>query len=188
MGRSIPTVSIHPQRQRPSLSECEVGATLVVSRPARRSLTLRPVGSPSRHAARLSRRLRRLRHLHRRSDSYRLERPSCRVGIAPTEDHHLTTAHSRSDPAEPAWLSPGECLPKTRAKTSEETKLNAPRHRQPGRTVLGPGRSKPVPAPRPTQKKPGDGDLTRPTISGWKLNYQVPCGYPRGAIARSQGR
>src|SRR5271166_5153274 len=32
---------------------------------------------------------------HRRSDSYRLERPSCRVGIAPTEDQHLTrfTAH-----------------------------------------------------------------------------------------------
>jgi len=31
---------IHPQRQRPSLSLCEVGATLVVSRPARRSLAI----------------------------------------------------------------------------------------------------------------------------------------------------
>src|SRR6516165_4763723 len=29
----------------------------------------------------------------RRFDSYRLERPSCRVGIAPTEDQHLCTAH-----------------------------------------------------------------------------------------------
>ena len=28
-------------------------------------------------------------YLHRRPDSYRLERPSCRVGIAPTEDQHL---------------------------------------------------------------------------------------------------
>jgi hypothetical protein len=37
-------------------------------------------------ATRLSRRLRRFRYLHRRSDSYRLERPSYRVGIAPTEN------------------------------------------------------------------------------------------------------
>ena len=90
---------LHPQRRRPSPSECKVGATLVVSRPARRSRVLRPVGSPSRHATRLSRRLRRFCYLHRRSDSYRLERPSCRVGIAPTEDQHLTRAHTRSDPA-----------------------------------------------------------------------------------------
>ena len=76
-------------------------STLVVSRPARRSLALRPVGSPSRQATRLSRRLRRFRFLHRRSDSYRLERPSCRVGIAPTEDQHLSTAHNGPDPAKP---------------------------------------------------------------------------------------
>ena len=37
-------------------------------------------------ATHLSRRLRRFCYLPRRSDSYRLERPSCRVGIAPTED------------------------------------------------------------------------------------------------------
>ena len=49
-------------------------------------------GLPARciaKATHLSRRLRRFRYLHRRSDSYRLERPSCRVGIAPTEDQHL---------------------------------------------------------------------------------------------------
>ena len=73
--------------------------TLVVSRPARRSLALRPVGSLSRHATHLSRRLRRFCYLHRRSDSYRLERPSCRVGIAPTEDQHLSTAHTKLDSA-----------------------------------------------------------------------------------------
>jgi hypothetical protein len=101
VGRSIPTVSIHPQRRRPSPSQCKVGATLDVSRPARRSRVLRPVGSPSRQAARLSRRLRRFRYLHHRSDSYRLERPSCRVGIAPTEDQHLSTAHTGSVPAKP---------------------------------------------------------------------------------------
>src|SRR5947209_1675637 len=75
--------------------------TLDVSRPARRSLALRPVGSPSRQATRLSRRLRRFRYLHRRSDSYRLERPSCRVGIAPTVDQHLSTAHTKLDTAKP---------------------------------------------------------------------------------------
>src|SRR5262249_18911087 len=54
-------------------------------------------GLPARciaKATHLSRRLRRFRYLHRRSDSYRLERPSCRVGIAPTEDQHLCTAHT----------------------------------------------------------------------------------------------
>ena len=64
--------------------------TLDVSRPARRSLALRPVGSPHRQAT-LSRRLRRLRYLPRRSDSYWLERPSCRVGFAPAE--HPTPHH-----------------------------------------------------------------------------------------------
>jgi hypothetical protein len=46
----------------------------------------------------LSRRLRRLRHLRRRSDSYRLERPVIRAGIAPAEDPSLSTAHCYSDP------------------------------------------------------------------------------------------
>jgi hypothetical protein len=50
--------------------------TLNLSRPARRSLALRPADSPSRLDGPLSRRLRRLRCLHRRSDSYRLERLS----------------------------------------------------------------------------------------------------------------
>ena len=53
-------------------------------------------------ATHLSRRLRRFCCLHRRSDSYRLERPSCRVGIAPTGDQHLSTAHNRLDPAKPS--------------------------------------------------------------------------------------
>jgi hypothetical protein len=46
-------------------------------------------GLPARciaEATHVSRRLRRLRYLHRRSDSYRPEQPSCRVGIAPTEE------------------------------------------------------------------------------------------------------
>jgi translation initiation factor IF-1 len=33
-----------------------------------------------------------------RSDSYRLERPRCRVGVAPTEDPRLFTAHNDSRP------------------------------------------------------------------------------------------
>src|SRR5271157_5883419 len=79
-------------------SRARSATTLDVSRPARRSHALRPVGSPSRPATRLSRRLRRFRYLHHRSDSYRLERPSCRMGIAPTEDQHLTTAHKTPVP------------------------------------------------------------------------------------------
>ena len=67
--------------------------TFVVSRPARRSLALRPAPSLHRLSDTLSRRLRRLRCLRRRSDSYRPERSSCRVGIAPTEDPRLLTAH-----------------------------------------------------------------------------------------------
>src|SRR5579885_780001 len=41
----------------------------------------------------LRRRLRRLGDLRRRSDCYRLERPSCRTGVAPAEDSVLFTAH-----------------------------------------------------------------------------------------------
>ena len=80
--------------------------TLVLSRPARRSLALRPAGSLHRQAAHLSRRLRRLRYLHRRSDSFRLERPSCRVGIAPTEDQRLSRRTTKADTAKPQSLTP----------------------------------------------------------------------------------
>src|SRR3954451_20231981 len=99
MGRPIPPVSPFPSGGGLPLSVAGSASTLVVSRPARRSHVLRPVGSPSRQAARLSRRLRWFCYLHHRSDSYRLERPSCRVGIAPTEDQHLSTAHTGPDPA-----------------------------------------------------------------------------------------
>jgi hypothetical protein len=51
-------------------------STLNLSRPARRSLALRPADSPSRCDDPFSRRLRRFRCLHRRSDSFRLERRS----------------------------------------------------------------------------------------------------------------
>src|SRR3954447_12366027 len=67
-------------------------------------------GLPARciaKATHLSRRLRRFRYLHHRSDSYRLERPSCRVGIAPTGDQHLSTAHSSYVPVSaPCPLNP----------------------------------------------------------------------------------
>ena len=56
------------------------------------SLALRPACSRDRRCGPLRRRLRRLRYLHRRSDCYRLERTSCRVGVTPTEDLYLFTA------------------------------------------------------------------------------------------------
>ena len=75
--------------------------TLDFSRPAQRSLAItacRLAASP--RATHLSRGLRRLRYLHRRSDSYRLERPSWRARISLADDQHLPrfTAHTSRVP------------------------------------------------------------------------------------------
>jgi hypothetical protein len=67
--------------------------TLSFSRPARRSRKLRPGCSRGCLCSPFHPRLRHDRYLPHRSDCYRLERPSCRVGLAPTEDQHLFTAH-----------------------------------------------------------------------------------------------
>ena len=45
---------------------------------------------PDRLCDPLHRRLRRLRHLHRRFDCYRVERSSSRMGLAPTVDQRLS--------------------------------------------------------------------------------------------------
>jgi len=63
---------------------------LHVSRPAQRSLTLRPACSPSRPSDPLHRRLRRLRYLCRRSDCYRVERTSSRAGLSPAVDQRFS--------------------------------------------------------------------------------------------------
>ena len=63
---------------------------LIVSRPAQRSLTLRPACSPSRPSDPLHRRLRRLRYLCRRSDCYRVERTSSRAGLSPAVDQRFS--------------------------------------------------------------------------------------------------
>ena len=68
---------------------------LPVSRPAWRSLALRPACSPSRHCDPLHRRLQRLRYLHRCFDCYRAERTSSRAGLPPAVDQRLFTAHLR---------------------------------------------------------------------------------------------
>ena len=57
------------------------------------SLVLRPACSRDRQSGPLRRRLRQLRYIHWRSDCYRLERTSCRVGVAPTGDPYLFMAH-----------------------------------------------------------------------------------------------
>jgi hypothetical protein len=57
----------------------------LVSRLVRRSLALRPACSPSHP-------------IYRRSDSYRMERPVVRAGIAPAGDPRLGTAHCYSHP------------------------------------------------------------------------------------------
>jgi hypothetical protein len=104
-------------------------STLVVSRPAQRSLAItacRLAESPI--ATRLSRRLRRFRYLHRRSDSYRLERPRCRARISLAEDQHLTrfTAHNRSDPQDrTSWMGRSQRL-RPAARGSGQGLANAP--------------------------------------------------------------
>jgi len=78
------------RRRRPSPYTCKVGDHIGLFEAC--STFTGDYGLSARRVAkatRLSRRLRRFRYLHRRSDSYRLERPSCRVGLAPTEDQHL---------------------------------------------------------------------------------------------------
>src|SRR6266704_516252 len=67
---------------------------LIVSRPAQRSLLLRPACSPSRLGDPLHRRLRRLRFLHRRSDCYRVERTSSRGGSFTRSEPAPFTAHA----------------------------------------------------------------------------------------------
>src|SRR5271157_591994 len=76
MGRPIPPVSLFADDGGlPRL--CGGSApTSYLSRPAQHSLALRPVDSLHRRAVHESRRLRRFHYLHRRSDSFRPERPS----------------------------------------------------------------------------------------------------------------
>jgi hypothetical protein len=85
-------------------------STLVVSRPAQRSLAItacRLAESPI--ATRLSRRLRRFRFLHRRSDSYRLERPSCRVrNCTPLKTN---TLHGSRRTPDLTRMAPGKPIP-----------------------------------------------------------------------------
>ena len=102
VGRPIPPVSLFASGYGLPPLDARSALTLVVSRPAQRSLALRPACSLHRlKATHLSRRLRRFRHLHHRSDSSWLERPSCQAGLTPAEDQHLNTAHTKADTAKP---------------------------------------------------------------------------------------
>jgi hypothetical protein len=76
VGRPIPTVPLFADDGGLPRFIGGSAPTLNLSRPAQHSLALRPVDSLHRQAAHLSRRLRRLRYLHRRFDSFRPERPS----------------------------------------------------------------------------------------------------------------
>ena len=74
-GRSDGTRSlVLSHQQRPPRLHGGLAPALIVSRPAQRSLTLRPACSPSHLSDPLHRRLRRFRFLHRRSDRFRVER------------------------------------------------------------------------------------------------------------------
>ena len=76
MGRPIPPVSLFAHDDGLPRYVGGSAPTSSLSRPAQHSLALRPDDSLHRRAVHVSRRLRRLRYLHRRSDSYRPERPS----------------------------------------------------------------------------------------------------------------
>ena len=138
MGRPIPTVSLSspataafPIRVRGRRPHWSFRGLLNVH--SRYGLSARCIAK----ATHLSRRLRRFRYLHRRSDSYRLERPSCRVGIAPTEDQHLFTAHTRSDPKPPPVDA---ARPVPRSALSSVSARRDPW--RPQRVLLQPGRAR----------------------------------------------
>src|ERR1700740_955997 len=76
-ARTIPFASAFPRYRGGS------APALTVSRPAQRSLTLRPARLPSRHCDLLHQRLQQSRCLHCCSDCYRVERTSSRAGIPP---------------------------------------------------------------------------------------------------------
>src|ERR1700719_1084610 len=91
---------------KPVRSYCSIGVDLPrpkggsapaspVSRPAQRSLALRPACSPSRLCDPLHRRLQRLRYLYHCFGCYRAERTSSREGLPPSVDQRLFTAHLR---------------------------------------------------------------------------------------------
>ncbi len=66
---------------------------IALSRPAQRSLSLRPARSLNRRNDPFHRRLQQLRYLHCCFDCYRVERTSSRAGLAPAEVQRLFTAH-----------------------------------------------------------------------------------------------
>ena len=72
--------------------------TLDVSRPAQRSLALRPACSPSHHCGPLHRRLQQFRYLHHCFDCYRAEPTSSRAGLPRAVDQRLFTAHTSCVP------------------------------------------------------------------------------------------
>src|SRR5262249_49929918 len=98
---------------------------LTFSRPAQRSLTLRPACSPSRLNDLLHQRLQRSRCLHRCSDCYRVERTSSRAGLTPAVDHHLFTAHAvssftrRHGDSSPRVARPARIFPVTRERWAQ---------------------------------------------------------------------
>jgi hypothetical protein len=94
MGRPLPPVP--PFANDGGLPRGTGGSapTFNLSRPARHPLALRPADSLHRRAVHPSRRLRRLRCLHRRSDRFRLERPKLAGrDLHPLERPCLITVH-----------------------------------------------------------------------------------------------
>jgi hypothetical protein len=130
LARPIPTGRLFSQQQRPSPHVRWVGthvrifeACSAFTRVTACLLAMPPCGT-------LSRRLRRFCCLHRRSDSYRLERPSCRVGIAPTEEPHLFTAHGQATRSQRADRFP------VQSSDQPQRLIHDDGSRSPGRSVV----------------------------------------------------
>ena len=154
VGRPIPTVS--PVVSDGGLPRLFTGLapTSVVSRLARRSLALRPADSLHRRAAHWSRRLRRLRFLRRRSDSFRPERLSWPGGTCTHWETPPFTAHNgdearihrpaRSRPTAAVGRAAGRALPSRPAGMRRATSGSQVREFLPvisiGRAVTRPGR------------------------------------------------
>jgi hypothetical protein len=102
-GPAYSSLALHPQRQRPSLLSCRVGVHIGrIEACSTYGLSARCIAK----ATYISRRLRRFRHLHRRSDSYRLERPVAWWELQPLRKNRWHGAQLSLTPQSPKRLTP----------------------------------------------------------------------------------
>jgi hypothetical protein len=116
-------IRFSPHKQRPSPLLWRVGTYDDVSRPAQCSLTLWPAWPTDLLKRPFLEVLQHIRYLLHRSKCFRPKRKKCRIGFAPTNQMHLSKAHTTTrwkTPFVPSlWARRTGCLPGQSALVSE---------------------------------------------------------------------